>query len=117
MISMSAETLGGISSMILDVVDRHQHPGDPSAMGGKHLLLEPPDRQNSTTERDLAGHRGVRTNRDSRERAHHRRGPHGDAGRGAIGTKRVAWVVDVEIRGLVKVRLQAQRLGSRPNSR
>ena len=59
------------------------HPLDAGAVGGQHLLLDAADLQDSTAQRDLAGHGDVVSDVAGREQRH-QRGEHGDAGGGTV---------------------------------
>ena len=59
--SRSLRRCSGISSASCSLRRRRDHAPDTVPLGGQRLLLEPADRQHLAGQRDLAGHRHVRT--------------------------------------------------------
>jgi hypothetical protein len=88
------DLVGDVPEVLLVLLGEDHHPR-AREVRGEDLALEAADREDPTTERDLAGHRHVLSDRDGGERAHHRRG-HGDPGRRAVLRDRAGRHVDVE---------------------
>src|SRR6266481_500549 len=94
---------------VLLVLHRDQHLLDPAAVGREHLFLEASDREHVSTQGDLAGHREIVSNGDTRQRGDER-GRHGDARRRSILGDRTFRNVDVDVDLLVEVALEAELL-------
>ena len=95
---------------------RYQDGPQSPPQGGQELLLQPPDRQDLSTQRDLARHRHVRAHGDAGQHGHQGRA-HADTRARAVLRGRTLRHVDVDVVLLVEVRVHAEALAAAPHHR
>src|SRR5687767_9073408 len=118
---MEAYRRANLFGQLLDVTRipvRNDHVAHLVAVCCHRFLLEPANRQHSSAERDLAGHRDIAAHGYAGEGADHRRGD-GDSGRGPVLRRCTGWHVDVDVARAVEIGLDAKgpRAGPRIRQR